>query len=246
MANPRANTLFHFTPKFDILTDILKTGFWPRFCREEYEWLVRSRFSLRIPMVCFCDIPLSRIQSHTADYGAFGLGMTRAWGKRKGLNPLVYVKEGSALWKEFEKLHLIQGNPAHRNDTLSKAFANLIGFAKPFEGPVNRGSNPTTNKEFYQECEWRHVLDAGDAGAFFTNDDKTKDTQLTDLANNASRKHPLSFDCNDIRYLLVESETYAEQLADFLHTEPALKFSTSECTRLTTRIEVLSSLQEDI
>lgn len=247
MANPRANTLFHFTRQFDVLHAILRAGFWPRFCREEYEWLVRSRFSVRIPMVCFCDIPLLRIESHTAFYGTFGLGMTRDWGKRMRLNPVTYVREGSFLWEQFTRLFLIQGNLRPRNDDLSQAFANLLAMSKQFEGPaVDRGTGANITKEFYQECEWRYVLQTRKIGAFLTNDVANEDQDRTNQANDVSRAHPLTFRSTDIRYLLVESDQFIEPLADFLLNDGALPFSKAERVQLVTRIQVLASLQHDL
>ncbi len=62
-------------------------------------------------MVCFCDLPLSRLQNHihgykwnfngvdrqSKQYGKFGLGMSKEWGTTKKLNPVTYIQPDSHL-----------------------------------------------------------------------------------------------------------------------------------------------------
>lgn len=57
------------------------------------------------PMVCFCDIPLSRIDEHIGFYGRFGIGMTRKWAEQNGLNPVLYASGSNNLTKELLALN---------------------------------------------------------------------------------------------------------------------------------------------
>eukprot|EP01034_Spumella_vulgaris_P011525 gene11525-14663_t len=69
-------------------------GFWPRYSLEDFRWQVsgpNSHEFAAFPMVCFCDIPLSRIDEHVGFYGSYGLGLSREWGIRAGLNPVQYI-----------------------------------------------------------------------------------------------------------------------------------------------------------
>ncbi|MCE7059210.1 abortive infection system antitoxin AbiGi family protein [Dyadobacter sp. CY343] len=68
---------------------------------------------LWIPMVSFCDIPLSSIRDHLETYGfeykyenfgrekskkiGYAIGLTKEWGKRNDMNPLLYLVFGSNL-----------------------------------------------------------------------------------------------------------------------------------------------------
>ncbi|MFU0923178.1 abortive infection system antitoxin AbiGi family protein [Kluyvera sichuanensis] len=81
---PKSETLFHFTKSSDTLEIILKNGFWPRYCLEDIRWLEFTDVEyVSYPMVCFCDIPLSRISEHVSFYGSFGLGVSKDWAKKK-------------------------------------------------------------------------------------------------------------------------------------------------------------------
>ncbi len=56
-------------------------------------------------MVCFCDIPLSRISDHVNFYGQYGLGMTREWATANGLNPILYLAGENSIMAELRKLN---------------------------------------------------------------------------------------------------------------------------------------------
>ncbi|QIP16847.1 hypothetical protein G8759_31500 [Spirosoma aureum] len=106
-----AKTLFHFTQK-DALINILGTGFRPTYCTEfGLENMEDALKEMMIPMVCFCDLPLSKLDKHingysweyngtthqSKQYGSYGLGMSKEWGIRRRLNPVTYVNPGSFL-----------------------------------------------------------------------------------------------------------------------------------------------------
>ena len=77
---PRSDTLFHFTKNINTLKNILQNGFWPRYCLEDFNWYNAELGYIAYPMVCFCDIPLSRINEHVKFYGDYGIGLTKNWG----------------------------------------------------------------------------------------------------------------------------------------------------------------------
>lgn len=73
-----ANTLFHFIYKLETLHIILKTRFYPRLCIERY-FIDSTKNKWAIPMVCFCDIPLSNITQHTQKYGNYAIEIKKSW-----------------------------------------------------------------------------------------------------------------------------------------------------------------------
>jgi hypothetical protein len=80
------------------LKGILKNGFSPRYCLEyTLDSTDRIAASKRqppcysIPMVCFCDLPLSLIRKHLDEYGGFGIGLRKSWGVKHGVEPVFYT-----------------------------------------------------------------------------------------------------------------------------------------------------------
>ncbi|WP_366645836.1 abortive infection system antitoxin AbiGi family protein [Amphritea sp.] len=80
----RTKSLFHFTSDLETLFLIMENGFWPRFCYEDISWCSDEKFFLNA-MVCFCDIPLRKLESHTEFYGRYGIGMKREWGIQESM-----------------------------------------------------------------------------------------------------------------------------------------------------------------
>ena len=91
-----ANTLLHFTRNAENLINILIDGFYPRCCMENLEFIYNhgtdqlATTGFAIPMVCFCDIPLSQISNHVEKYGGYALGLSKEWGESNGINPVMY------------------------------------------------------------------------------------------------------------------------------------------------------------
>jgi hypothetical protein len=96
-SNISANTLFHFTSSLESLKSILKNGLFVRYSLENYTGLFSEKTEIAIPMVCFCDIPLSQIKRHTKTYGKFAIGLSKAWGKNHRINPVIYTYPDSAI-----------------------------------------------------------------------------------------------------------------------------------------------------
>lgn len=65
----RTSSLFHFTKKLDVLKSILWTGIIPNFCKEDLSYEDRKRI-IGVPMVSFCDIPLTRTSGFNRDMGS--------------------------------------------------------------------------------------------------------------------------------------------------------------------------------
>jgi hypothetical protein len=65
-----ANALFHFTRSMENLIGILQREFYPRYALENMN-LLETEIPARhmaIPMVSFCDIPLSQVKDHVEYY----------------------------------------------------------------------------------------------------------------------------------------------------------------------------------
>lgn len=103
MANLSSNTLFHFT-KWDNLIGILENEFTPRYCVEKIIIKGNDISEFAMPMICFCDIPLSQIRLHVKRYGCYGIGLKKEWGINNGINPVLYLEKNSFLSYEIFQL----------------------------------------------------------------------------------------------------------------------------------------------
>lgn len=154
-----ANSLFHFTNRLDNLVNILKQEFRPRFCLEDFSLLFPPRPDDKgewaVPMVCFCDLPLSQTGFHLSVYGDYGIGLTKEWGKRNGISPVLYAYPGSILTTKFSAM-LRAASEADTSDEgpgLLNDFYDLMCFVKPYEGDLWREERVIPNVRFYNERE---------------------------------------------------------------------------------------------
>lgn len=98
--NLSANTLFHFTNDKKNLLSIFENSFYVRYSLENFEGLVNMpEPEIVLPMVSFCDIPLSQVKRHTQTYGRYAIGLTKDWGMRNNISPVTYTFPGSTTSK---------------------------------------------------------------------------------------------------------------------------------------------------
>ena len=178
MSKPKSNNLFHFTRNIDFLMSILKHGIYPRYCLEDTAWLGLD-FHMAYPIVCFCDIPLSRINEHTEFYGSYGIGLSKDWGLRNGLSPVVYCSENGHVVDVanylFEK-GIREEETAKEKEVREIMFWKLTKLVKPLAGKMFI-KGKMIEKEFYQESEWRFTPneEIGETIIFHEDFDKEKD-----------------------------------------------------------------------
>jgi hypothetical protein len=82
--------------------NILENVFRPNLSLEDLSCL-QDGLKLAIPMVSFCDIPLSQTQTHMQFYGYYGIGLSKTWGQKKGVNPVLYAYKDSPLTAALSK-----------------------------------------------------------------------------------------------------------------------------------------------
>lgn len=210
-------TLFHFTSSFETLKKILcGHGFWPRYCIE-YGWGEQEDHDFAVPMVCFCDIPLSQIHNHIKVYGGYGIGMSKEWAISKGMAPVHYLQKGSFMIDALNELRK-KGEKADRLKHLT--------FLKKYKGVMRRKNQEGKLKQysdyiFYNEREWRYVPDVTPKCAKVTDDKTINEEKL----NEKTREHLLCFNPVDIKYLIIKTE---KQRMDLLTTIDKKYIATEE------------------
>jgi hypothetical protein len=97
-----SDTLFHFTNSIQNIVNILSLEFHPNFSLEDFSSLdPPNKFKRAIPMVSFCDIPLSQTKEHMEVYGYYAIGLSKSWGQQNGVTPVLYAYQGSPLAKNI-------------------------------------------------------------------------------------------------------------------------------------------------
>lgn len=212
-----SSALFHFTRNADNLISILTHEFKPKYCLENFANLFhdsKGDWELAIPMTCFCDLPLSNIKDHIDFYGEYGIGMRKEWGLAKGINPVHYLHPSSSVSFYITNIMKYMSSVDGSNPGFGAAihsFVELLGFIKLYEGRVLR-KGMTVQKRFYDEREWRYVpLIEGPVDRNNVKHRLSKEEFLNDVvraeANSRLSKHiSLSFDPDDIKYIIVSKE----------------------------------------
>ena len=197
---------------------------------------------LAYPMVCFCDIPLSRIFEHTVFYGEYGFGLTKEWGLANKLAPLIYAPNNSPATNLANHLMLFShtglSDAEEQRKITNSHLYRLLSYTKPLSGHMLIAGS-IVEKDFYQESEWRFVPETQEmiAHEYFAEE--------KDADNKKMEEHALLFSPSDVRYIFVKQDHEIPDLVDFINTKMghhphnALKL-------LVTRILSLESLARDV
>ena len=162
------NSVIHYTERIDNLKSIINCeGFRLKYCLEELEINLDYPISSAIPMISFCDIPLSEIKNHIDSYGSYGIGLSKIWAKKNGLNPVLYLEKDSKISEhiknQVERIMLSVEQVDEKKKLtrpeleLQEDMITYVSYCKNYEGKLIRGKVNTENYRFYDEREWRYV-----------------------------------------------------------------------------------------
>lgn len=263
-------TLFHFTNK-QALRGILQSNFRIAYSRERV--IHRGgQIEFAAPMVSFCDLRLSELRSHMANYGHYGLGMKKDWATRNGVNPVYYISSQASLpgdyiaavreiWRLREHLHpMASDSPFIKDNQLAapalpdqfdmdgthSKLMELHRYMKNYEAPLYRqGELKNENYRFADEREWRFVPSWNTVwplAAAEALDESDKKAYL----NGECGKFPLYFEPNDINYIIVEFEHERDEIMQHIAESKEPKYDPADIRRLTSRILSAEQIANDI
>ncbi|MGA2864719.1 MAG: abortive infection system antitoxin AbiGi family protein [Verrucomicrobiota bacterium] len=224
--NISSNVLFHFTKSMGNLKSILKNGFYPRYCAEytldpaDRRAAYRRKHPMRAaPMVCFCDLPLSLILRHLKTYGPFGIGLTKQWGLRSRVTPVIYTHREAPTLRPI--LRLAAKADKETDSTAASNSRLLATYTKPLVGPAWRNGRLTKKPvRFYDEREWRYVPVVREVKSLLLAwPDYASSDKKDALHKLFGRKYRLSVHPDDIMYLILPytpDERHVLDLARFL------------------------------
>jgi hypothetical protein len=249
--NARTKCLFHFTDTLDILQSILKDGaFWPQYCLEDIAWLNGPSVRLAWPMVCFCDIPITRLQEHTTFYGSYGIGLRRDPSISSLVSPVAYVTEVDSNFKDALREIQKKGEESKDPVFMTKV-ALFLAHCKPTRG-LCLVNGAEIQRDFYCECEWRYVpwVQSGEGMkyGFTLPEENYKNVHDRTEANKERREDMLRFEPVDVKYLLVKSLEDVPKLTTFINCElggKGIRYGSDVLDVLKTRILILDEIGDD-
>ena len=120
--------MFHYTKNGSSLLGIIEHGFRFGYCFEELDETIarfiyrpsvemakilgscEEKYGIAIPMICFCDIPISRADGHRANYGDFCIGLNKEMVRTQlpNINPVLYQ---SSSWIMHTYKTLVESIP---------------------------------------------------------------------------------------------------------------------------------------
>lgn len=240
-----SNTIIHLTREKSSLQGILEGNFRTHYCKETVN-VDDEQFVMRIPMVSFCDIPLSEIKNHIEKYGSYGIGLTKAWAERNGLNPVLYIEPKSSLAHSYYKAltDLVIEAPNTGLSDVQRCFADVLRYFKNYQGPLSRKGTLVDEYRFSDEREWRYVPPVTESCEMMPSEEQyLKD----EMVIQASVEHlRLKFEPNDIKYIIIQSDSEISEFVRLLRHAKGKTYAYDDVERLMTRILTTEQIIGDI
>lgn len=248
-----SNTLIHFTSSAENLKGILTSNFKLSYCKE-CAVIGGKKNTIHVPMVSFCDIPLSQIKDHISKYGEYGIGMTRNWARKNGLNPVLYMEKDSQLSKSYRTaLKYFSSNAAkegsaklaadHKDAVI--ALADILGYVKNYENDLERKSGVVPDYRFSDEREWRYVPASSAKRLWLLPGKQFEEPGRKVQARMLADQHLLEFEPNDIKYIIIRDDSEIRDFVNHLRNAKR-KYAYEDVERLTTRILTSQQIKDDI
>jgi hypothetical protein len=261
-----ANTLFHFTNSIDNIKNILTNNFLPRYCLERIDFFSKNteEIDIGIPMVCFCDIPLSQITEHINTYGEYAIGLSKDWAIKKGISPVFYIHKKSStcillngLWSSAIRNDAIKAELKKNQNIIlnnDNSFATMdamgiIFYLKKHIGDMWRNNTLKRNILFYNEREWRYVPELNKLTKLnprlIINKEEYDNEEKRIIENRKIASLYLPFIPNDIKYIIVNKETERIDMARAIDTIKGSMFTLDDLTVLKSKIISVEQIRDD-
>lgn len=211
-----SNILWHQTQK-DALKKILKQKSFRYSYSLEHVEAKNDTLECAFPMLSLCDIPFADIEDYLTKYGGNSIGLSREWGKRHGITPVVYCDPSSSLLND--SLGLIRHN---MDNGLDIFVAKLFSHIKNHEGKLPKYNYK--KYRFYDEREVRITPSLDELDRFGHSPVLLKREYTTYKARNSNRsllsnKLTIPFSYNDIRYFILRNEDSISEIKEILSKE---------------------------
>jgi len=242
-----SNTIIHFTKSSQALKGILQENFKVKYCLEEIS--LGQELFYAAPMVSFCDIPLSEIKEHIGKYGSYGIGLTKEWAIRKKLNPVLYIESNSFLARSiYESYMQLNSDENFKWDLITeiqKNLVNILRYIKNYEADLKRVNETIRNYRFSDEREWRYTPSYEECKYMAIHPENYHSESRKKRLNDSIQHIRLDFEPNDIKYIIIESESEISDFLEILKKSKGNKYSYNDVERLMTRILTTEQIKTD-
>lgn len=276
--NPiNASSLLHFTDNMDNLKGILRNGFRFSYCCEDVSYTINmnerhpenasffrpslsSNNHIAIPMICFCDIPLTRAKVHSKKYGKFIVGVDKDMALTvfgDNINPVMY-RTSQTINLALNDLSVIKANIDNVNGCYNykRSLNQLIGNTKPY--------SDGDDYCYYDEREWRILIpyDYDESIKWYWNLSKEDFSKKKGEFNKILHESQCAYrgfitDIDDeksfmkfITHIIVEAEENIPELVDFILDEKQMLFGYPKLSKrlrnfLVSRITSFERIEKD-
>lgn len=197
-------TLFHFTDKLENLQNILLSGLRSGLVSEKISGRNIAYFS---EMICFCDIPLSKIKEHTKWYGKYAIGIRPDYLKEKGVSPVIYTHSRSPFLYKGE---------SEKACSEFRSFP-VLKYLKRCSGRQHKKhTEQFESKRFIDEREWRIVSDSTALVKRFKNLEELKARTEKEKENDLRKPFYVKISPEEIEYIVVSSREELPIMVEWL------------------------------
>lgn len=248
-----ANILCKYMSKPKYLYEILKSSaIKPRYVTEIIDYLcIDGINTITIPMICFCDIPFSKVANHTKTYGEYGIAFYKEKCLNKNVQPVTYINPSSNYFSDFsETLNTLVCSEDILEDKwkfLADFMLTQLAYSKPIVGDMMTKAGLKTLL-FKDECEWRYIPKLPDDMELVLNPRNATTEGIKiycdALATKKCKNTWFRFLPDDICYLIVPNETDASNLIDFINKD-LRNLDRKTKNKLISKIEITSKIVQD-
>lgn len=277
-----SSSLLHFTNRFSSLKGIVSKGFRYSYCTEKFPKAVVNNVlhkdedgfrpnnyyandaitgDVLIPMVSFCDVPLTRAGIHASSYGKYIIGVDKEMARKlyRDLMPVQYVSSDRFGFALSDLSMLKCSELTRTNPQVDDSINMILSSSKQYD--ITRKGKLVT---CYNEREWRVVLpDRGETKwgwKLEANESKEgynkklhskDDAYLSFVMDDCKEAHEIieRYLSKLITHIIVKKEAQVEKLVDYIMNESNKIFgynvSSDLRKRLISRVSSFQRLSKD-
>lgn len=259
-----ANYLCNFMPEISYLkTDIKDMSLKPRYFKEDIQYLGINDLdipkSLVYPMLCFCDIPLSKVSVHMkgtdqyTGYGDYGIALRKEFCESQDIQPVMYLNPESRLAEDIAAAlrSFMKADPdSDQNVHLMADFlTSELMYTKPIQGFMQRDEDKDPEERLFKdECEWRYIPkipESSDLPLYIDEKIASKmvRNKYSDALNSIDETN-FHFTVDDIVYIIVKDESSALEMMRSI--KQLRKRSLDEKDKLISKIEIAENFDKNL